>query len=181
MKENIKEKITESFEKYYNQFGYKKTSVDEISKDLHISKKTIYKYFESKDQIFDYLINRTADHFRELIEPKLCEFSNYEKKVEQLVLIIFQEMRNWLIESKDSFDFRFKFDLTKKAFQQAYHDMARDLYVAGIENNEFSKRNIDLTIKFLDSILVEGMQLIHTNNDFGIEHDTASMILKLLK
>lgn len=178
---NIQEKIAESFEKHYNQFGYKKTSVDDISHDLRISKKTIYKHFDSKENIYDFLVQKIAGQFCEMIEPKLNEISSYEKKMEQLVFIIFQDIRNWLKESKDSFEFRFQFELTQKAFQKAYHSLAKKFFIAGIENGEFSKSNIELTIKFLDSILLESMKLMHANYDLGIEQDTARSILKLLK
>ena len=181
MTENIQEKIAESFEKHYNQFGFKKTSVDDISRDLKISKKTIYKHFSSKEQIFNFLVQRIAGQFHEMIEPKLEGFSTYEKKMEQLVFIIFQDIRNWLKESQDSFEFRFQFELTQKAFQNAYHSLVKELFIAGIENGEFSKTNVELTIKFLDSILLESIKLIHVNHDLGIEQDTARSIIKLLK
>ena len=181
MTENIQEKIAESFEKHYNQFGFKKTSVDDISRDLKISKKTIYKHFNSKEQIFNFLVQRIAGQFHEMIEPKLEGFSTYEKKMEQLVFIIFQDIRNWLKESQDSFEFRFQFELTQKAFQEAYHSLVKELFIAGIENGEFSKTNVELTIKFLDSILLESIKLIHVNHDLGIEQDTARSIIKLLK
>ncbi|MCD4729608.1 MAG: TetR/AcrR family transcriptional regulator [Bacteroidales bacterium] len=181
MTENIQEKIAESFEKHYNQFGFKKTSIDDISRDLRISKKTIYKHFNSKEQIFNFLVQKIAGQFHEMIEPKLMRVPTYEKKMEQLVFIIFQEIRNWLKESQDSFEFRFQFELTQKAFQEAYHSLVKELFIAGIENGEFSKTNIELTIKFLDSILLESMKLIHVNHDLGIEQDTARSILKLLK
>jgi AcrR family transcriptional regulator len=181
MSEIIKEKIAESFESHYSRFGYKKTSMENISKDLRISKKTIYKYFISKDQLYHFLVEKTACQFREMIEPRLVEVTTYEKKMEQLVLFISQEIRIWLKENQDSFDFRFKFELTQRGFQEAYHGMAKDLYLAGIGNGEFSDNNVDLTIKFLDSILLESMQLIQTNIDLGIEQDTARSIIKLLK
>jgi AcrR family transcriptional regulator len=181
MTENMQEKIAESFEKHYNQFGYKKTSVDDISQDLRISKKTIYKHFDSKEKIFDFLIQKIAQQFCKMIEPKLQNLPTYEKKMEQLVFIIFQDIRNWLKESQDSFEFRFQFELTQKAFQEAYHSLAKNLFIAGIENGEFCKTNVELTIKFLDSILLESMKLMHVNHDLGIEQDTATSIIKLLK
>jgi AcrR family transcriptional regulator len=42
-------------EKFFRE-GFFKTSMDEIAADLHISKKTIYKYFPSKEELLDALI-----------------------------------------------------------------------------------------------------------------------------
>ena len=50
------EQIADVFKKYFHHYGFKKTSVDEVAAELHISKKTIYSYFESKEAIFAELI-----------------------------------------------------------------------------------------------------------------------------
>ncbi len=36
----------------FKRFGFRKTTVDEIAKDARTSKRTIYKYFTSKEEIF---------------------------------------------------------------------------------------------------------------------------------
>lgn len=66
-KETIKNKAIELFDKY----GVKKVSMDEIAKEAQVSKVTIYKYFQSKE-----------DLFRELI------MSEYEKSVSGAETII---------------------------------------------------------------------------------------------
>ena len=37
--------------RYFNKYGYRKTTVDDIAADAHISKKTLYSVFPSKDAI----------------------------------------------------------------------------------------------------------------------------------
>lgn len=44
-------KILEFCENYFMKYGFHKTTMDEIAKELRISKKTIYKHFSSKDEL----------------------------------------------------------------------------------------------------------------------------------
>lgn len=47
----MKEKILDSAANLIQQYGLKKFTVNEIASELRISKKTIYKYFNSKEEI----------------------------------------------------------------------------------------------------------------------------------
>ena len=49
--ENLRQSIMEAVISQFNQKGMKFT-MDDISKELHISKKTIYKEFDDKDELF---------------------------------------------------------------------------------------------------------------------------------
>lgn len=57
----MKERILEACGKYINMYGVKRFTVDDIAKDLGISKKTIYKYFDSKDIIVSEFINLSLE------------------------------------------------------------------------------------------------------------------------
>lgn len=66
-KQNILEKSKELF----LQHGVKTIGMDDIANALHISKKTIYQHFSSKDE----LVNFTLDYIYELIYGKIREIS----------------------------------------------------------------------------------------------------------
>jgi AcrR family transcriptional regulator len=53
--ENVKEQIIDAFISVFNEYGHKVT-LDKVAAFLHISKKTIYKYFASKEEIYDYIL-----------------------------------------------------------------------------------------------------------------------------
>ena len=57
---DIKERIVAQFLQEFNKKGYKVT-LDGISEKLHISKKTIYKYFASKSDIYLYILDCVLD------------------------------------------------------------------------------------------------------------------------
>ncbi len=51
-KENIKCNLQEACKKSWTQYGYKKTSVDELCRQVGISKGAFYLFFESKEALF---------------------------------------------------------------------------------------------------------------------------------
>jgi AcrR family transcriptional regulator len=54
--------------------GFYKTSMDEIAKDLQMSKKTIYKYFQSKEGLLEavagWLMNESKTHIDSILSSK---------------------------------------------------------------------------------------------------------------
>ena len=70
----IKERILEKAEEMFLQFGYTKTNVGDIATSLGISKKTLYKYFPSKEAILRELVNSIQCQ----IDSELCEIWSSE-------------------------------------------------------------------------------------------------------
>ena len=48
---NTKDKILENAESLFNRYGVRSVSMDDIARELSISKKTIYQYFKDKDEL----------------------------------------------------------------------------------------------------------------------------------
>lgn len=54
--DKVKEGIILAAQDLFKRYGFHKTSVNEIAKKAKIAKATIYKYFESKDMLLQYLL-----------------------------------------------------------------------------------------------------------------------------
>ena len=81
--ENLRQSIMESVINQFNQKGMKFT-MDDISKKLHISKKTIYKEFDDKDELF----YATVDYGFAAIKQKESEKGELWVAVPRLTLDI---------------------------------------------------------------------------------------------
>ena len=51
--DQVKQRILEASKELFFQYGFSRVTVDEIAAKIGISKKTIYKYFSSKEEIVD--------------------------------------------------------------------------------------------------------------------------------
>lgn len=69
-----KERILEHVIPKFLSEGFQKTSMDEIARDLKMSKKTIYKYFSSKDALIfatvESFLHSTSKSIGELVDSK---------------------------------------------------------------------------------------------------------------
>lgn len=78
-------KIIELTEEKFFRDGFYKTTMDEVASELKMSKKTIYKFFPSKDD----LVTAIARHFMEGLKSKILPALNSEKNaIEKLAELI---------------------------------------------------------------------------------------------
>ncbi len=174
-----KEQIADAFQKHFNHFGFKKTAVDEVAKELSISKKTIYQHFSSKEEIFYFVVSRIARVYRNRMQQKLNEFPTYREKLAQLIRMIFAEARQWL-KTNDAFEFRYKYEIAELAFQDTYAELIAELVQAGVASDEFSTDQLDLSVRFIRGIISESMALLGSQPDTAVEEGTIQAIFKLL-
>ncbi len=80
-----KEKILNRTEEIFLLQGFHKITMDEIASSLKMSKKTIYKYFTSKDE----LVKSTAHYFMQRIQNEIENIvKNKNHSIEKIVAII---------------------------------------------------------------------------------------------
>ncbi|MCJ0741154.1 TetR/AcrR family transcriptional regulator [Pedobacter montanisoli] len=88
--EKIKESIVRSAKELFRKYGYHKTSVNEIAKKARVAKATIYKYFESKEQILDaILMDYLNVNLREILNNK----AQHSNEVEHLKVLVMKTCR----------------------------------------------------------------------------------------
>lgn len=80
----LREKIIGRASELMMQFGIRTVTMDDISRDLGISKKTIYQYFKDKKE----LVNRiTSQHLQEEEERFVGTVTESENSVHELILV----------------------------------------------------------------------------------------------
>ena len=104
-KENIKRGLQKACEQSWTQYGYKKTSVDELCKQVGISKGAFYLFFESKESLFCEVICSVQEQIYnaayEIIERK----KDKSGVAEALKLIYREYNKNNFLYDSDSIDF----------------------------------------------------------------------------
>lgn len=54
----VKSLIVESATKYFSKYGFYKTTMDEIAKNIHKAKGVLYYYFKSKEELFNEVLKQ---------------------------------------------------------------------------------------------------------------------------
>ena len=62
------EQIIEVARELFHKFGFKKVSMDEIAREAGVTKKTIYRYFDSKEALLEYFIQEELQNMKAIVE-----------------------------------------------------------------------------------------------------------------
>lgn len=177
--EDQKERISECFKKHFNHFGFQKTSVDEVSKELKMSKKTIYRFFNTKEEIFYYVVSKIARQYSANMLKKTRDYDSAADRLEALIRMVFKESRKWVKEN-DAFAFKYKYEIADLAFQDAYREVFKVLLSEGLEKNEFHFKSVDITSQFIQGMIAEGMRMVTEDPRIDIEDELIASIQRLV-
>lgn len=82
-----KRKIFEKSIELFANKGYEATSVEEITAVAGVAKGTLYYHFESKEEIFNFLIKEGMKLLKNSIEIKTAKLDNSIEKIKAIILI----------------------------------------------------------------------------------------------
>ena len=85
-----KEQVIEAARRLFHQFGFKKVSMDEIAKEAGVTKKTIYMYFGSKEELLKYFIQEEIRNMEDIIEKVETQQLDFFETVNQAIYEILQ-------------------------------------------------------------------------------------------
>lgn len=158
------------------------TIVSDVASELHISKKTIYKYFKGgKEDALYYFFHKIAEVYKDEVENKLDNRDNYREKVAVLIREIIKQGKPYVQQNvADTDDYMVENQIVGQAFRDVYEDLLKNLIIGGIDSGEFEATNTRLMITFIYGMLLESMKIIHENPAVDIERDLIAAVLKLL-
>ncbi len=171
--------IAEMFKKYFHHYGFKKTSVDDVAAELHISKKTIYEYFDSKEAVFSFIIQGEAEQAAKAMSRRLDGITTVTERMQMLIHMIFDNASLYL-KSGQGLDLHDRDDMANKVFQTAYESILMKVVEDGLHTGEFHLPDDDLSPSLVKSVIQRALQVMRQDPDSRVEHPTTVAVLKLL-
>jgi AcrR family transcriptional regulator len=117
------EKILERCERLFMRLGIKSITMDDVARDLGISKKTLYQHFENKN---DLVTRVTAYHFERANGAMQGICSHSENAIDELL-----NMSSWLAENMKGINPTLIYDLRRyypEAWQNFQRHKVNDVY-----------------------------------------------------
>ncbi len=90
-----KRKIFETSLKLFSEKGYDATSIEEITATVGVAKGTLYYHFNSKEEIFNFLIEEGMKLLKNSIEIKISKCDNVLDKIKAVSLIQLKAVKKY--------------------------------------------------------------------------------------
>lgn len=91
-----RDNIISAADELFNKKGFEKTTMDEISERAQYSKRTIYAYFESKEEIYSYFVVKGARLLLEEFEKAISYSDNFIECYHEICNVISSFHKNQL-------------------------------------------------------------------------------------
>ena len=144
----MKQKIIEAARNLFTKYGFKKVSMDEIAVNAGTTKKTVYSYFKTKGDLFEYFINEELTNMKNItldIEKKnvplidkfhemVYELIKYKKK-SSFINIVTHEVKELKTEDIKNLDDK---------ITNSIKDFIEEKLTIAIKNKEIK----DINVKF---------------------------------
>lgn len=89
-----KDQIIESARLLFHKYGFKKVSMDEIARESGVTKKTIYSYFSSKEDLLKYFIQEEILNMKNIVEEVDNKNLDFFETVNQSIYKLLQYRRD---------------------------------------------------------------------------------------
>jgi len=166
------QQIADVFERLIGESGYDKTTLDEVARAMRISKKTIYTHFESKREIYAYLVERQAATEKLRLAAMVATLPSYGARVEAVMRFVLGSARAH-IEETGREEWLREYEIAADAFRKANGELLRELVQAGMDAGEFRNGDSALVERMIAAMIVEYLLLV--NEDPAIDHDDELM------
>lgn len=153
-----KDEIADKFMELAVRYGYRRTAVEDVARELRISKKTVYEHFASKADLRRYAVELGARRQRARVESLLTAATALGR-IQQATEIALADARAFY-ESQPSAQTVEPPELTAQVNDLVFLPMVRDLLVEGVAAGEFDVADPDMTAAFFVAMGTEAVRMV---------------------
>ncbi len=174
-----KEEIAQTFERYVARLGYAKTTLDDVARELHISKKTIYVHFDGKREIYGYIVERQAAAEQKRLRAMVAELPGHRARAEALLKFVIGSARAHIAETSEA-EWLQEYEIAADAFAKANGDLLREIVAEGISAGEFAAGDPDLVEKMCKAMLLEYVVMVNANPAYDRDAELVERLLRFI-
>jgi AcrR family transcriptional regulator len=145
LKDPIREEILNGARELFERFGFKKTTMEDIARQIGKSKSALYYYYKTKEEIFEAVVlNEIATSQAKTAEVVKKEVSA-AKKFRVLFTYMLEEVKQkankFSIFKSDMYENHFMFENIVRKRDSYVEEMLKDILILGISQQEVKMMN----------------------------------------
>lgn len=153
-KKNLtQERIIDSASVLFSQNNYHEVMIEDVAKNAGIAKGTVYNYFNSKEELYFYLIEQKLSALTNSLIEKTKRENNRINSLHTFVIHNYMFMMKYsnfsLIYQKESFNKQNKFCEEINLLENRFKQLLNDIISMGQEDGVFRKTDIKLTTELI--------------------------------
>jgi AcrR family transcriptional regulator len=172
-----RDKIIASAEKLIAQYGFRKTTMEEIAAAAGMSKSAMYYYYKSKEDIFEAIIKKDSNEFKRKINEAVSLSETPQEKILHYIQARMQHLKEVSIYyttlNDEYLDHYFFVEEARKSFYSFEASKLKMFLEEGEENNNFVIDDIEITI-WMISTVIKGLEFSLLVKDSGYDSITVS-------
>ncbi len=161
----LAQQIVDVFEHAVNGSGYDKTTLDQVARELKISKKTIYVHFDGKRDIYAHVVARQALQHKAQLAASVSALPDHAARVEAVVRSVL-DMGRTHVEKTSEEEWLHEYEVAADAFRKATGDLLRELVQGGMDSGEFRAGDAVLVEKMVAAMIVEYLVLVNADPSY---------------
>lgn len=162
MKTDVKDSIVTVAQKMFQHYGFRKTTMDEIAQAARKGKSSLYYYFESKEDVFQAVVEKEAANLRSELTVKVQECSSAMQKLRVYINVRMNGFKNWgnlYGALKDEYLSNFGFiEKIRTKYDHNEIESIKNIIQEGIESKEFRPLNVALAAKTI-VVAMKGLEV----------------------
>jgi AcrR family transcriptional regulator len=160
-KEEYRTRIILTASRIFSHYGFRKTTMDEISRALKKGKSSIYYYFGSKEEIFEAVVLYEANQLRTQLTSAIKEVDSPTDKLRNYIFVrmrAFEKLSNYynavFDKNLDHYEFieriRARYDREELAILRLLIYVGNDRGVFAVEHSEYTAMAIQTMLKGME-------------------------------
>jgi AcrR family transcriptional regulator len=176
---NTKQRIIEAFRAQLERVGYHRTTLDDIASELHISKKTIYVHFDSKDEIYRAIVDERADQEKLKLAAAIATLPTYVERIEAVIGSILEYSRAHIGETSLE-EWMEEYEIAADAFRQANGELLRELIEAGMDADEFACGDVVFVERMVAAMVLDYVVMVREDPSKDYDGELVERIIRFL-
>jgi AcrR family transcriptional regulator len=176
---STQQQIADVFRRRMEEVGYTGTTLDDVARALHISKKTIYVHFGGKREIYAYLVERQAAQEQARLAAMLAALPTCAARVEGAVRIVIDTGRRH-VEATEREEWLAQYEVAADAFRKANGDLLRELVQEGMDAGEFPDGDARLVEQMVTAMVVEYILIVRDDPSYDRDEELLARIIRFI-
>jgi len=178
VKDPFREEILNSARELFERFGFKKTTMEDIARQVGKSKSALYYYYKTKEEIFEAVILQDIEGTQLLADEATKKEESASKKFRVLFTIVLKDIKHKVNKfsffKTDLYENHFIIDNIVKKRDSHMEERLKDILILGISRQEVKMMNnaeINLWAKMANLTMKGIGSTIFMEDDFALTED----------